>query len=37
MGGEIWVDLHSRLTHVGPYEFEGDVSTQFPNLPQNPA
>lgn len=29
MGGEIWVDLQSRLTHVGTMSFEGDVSTQF--------
>lgn len=35
MGGEIWVDLHSRLNHMGPMIFEGDLSTQFPNLPLN--
>jgi hypothetical protein len=29
MGGEIWVDLQSRLTHVGAYAFEGDVSSLF--------
>jgi hypothetical protein len=33
MGGEIWVDLHSKLTHLGMMAFEGDVATQFPNLP----
>ena len=29
MGGEIWVDLQSRLLHVGPSVFDGDLSTQF--------
>lgn len=29
MGGEIWADLQSRLTHVGTVSFEGDISTQF--------
>jgi hypothetical protein len=29
MGGEIWVDLESRLTHVGPVSFNGNVATQF--------
>lgn len=29
MGGEIWVDLASRLTHVGPTEFHGDLSASF--------
>jgi len=29
MGGEIWADLRSRLTHVGTVSFEGDISTQF--------
>jgi hypothetical protein len=33
MGGEIWVDLKSRLNHMGPVIFQGDLSTQFPNLP----
>ena len=33
MGGEIWVDLHSKLTHVGAIAFDGDVATQFPKLP----
>lgn len=28
MGGEIWVDLQSRLGHVGPMVFEGDLSSQ---------
>jgi hypothetical protein len=29
MGGEIWADLESRLDHVGPTTFHGDVATQF--------
>jgi hypothetical protein len=29
LGGEIWVDLSSRLTHVGPMAFAGDLATQF--------
>jgi hypothetical protein len=29
MGGEIWADLQSRLNHVGPTTFHGDVATQF--------
>ncbi len=29
MGGEIWADLNSRLTHVGPMAFCGDLSSQF--------
>jgi len=29
MGGEIWADLESRLTHVGSFSFRGDVWTQF--------
>lgn len=29
MGGEIWADLQSRLTHVGTINFRGDTSTQF--------
>jgi hypothetical protein len=28
MGGEIWVDLKSRLTHLGSVDFSGDLSTQ---------
>jgi hypothetical protein len=30
MGGEIWADLQSRLTHTGPISLVGDASTQFP-------
>jgi hypothetical protein len=29
MGGEIWADLASRLSHTGPLTFSGDVATQF--------
>jgi len=29
MGGEIWADLKSKLTHVGPMAFYGDLSSQF--------
>ena len=29
LGGEIWVDLQSRLTHVGPIAFNGNAATQF--------
>jgi hypothetical protein len=29
MGGEIWADLKSRLTHVGAFSFDGDLATQF--------
>jgi hypothetical protein len=29
MGGTIWVDLASQLTHVGPTEFHGDLSASF--------
>jgi hypothetical protein len=29
MGGEIWADLNSKLDHVGPMTFCGDLSLQF--------
>ena len=29
MGGEIWVDLNSRLTHTGTMSFKGNAATQF--------
>jgi hypothetical protein len=29
MGGEIWADLASKLNHVGPMTFCGDLSSQF--------
>jgi hypothetical protein len=34
IGGEIWADLNSRLSHVGPMAFVGDLSSQFaPSAP----
>jgi hypothetical protein len=33
MGGEIWADLQSRLSHVGPMTFHGDLSSQFSGEP----
>lgn len=29
IGGEIWADLNSKLDHVGPMTFHGDLSSQF--------
>ena len=29
IGGEIWADLESRLDHVGPSVFHGEISSQF--------
>jgi hypothetical protein len=29
IGGEIWADLDSKLGHVGPMTFNGDLSSQF--------
>jgi hypothetical protein len=29
IGGEIWVDTQSKLTHTGAVAFEGDLATQF--------
>jgi hypothetical protein len=29
LGGEIWADLNSKLSHVGPMAFYGDWSSQF--------
>jgi hypothetical protein len=33
IGGEIWADLQSRLDHVGPSVFRGEVASQFGSLP----
>ena len=33
MGGEIWADLESRLDHVGPSVFHGDIASQFAVAP----
>jgi hypothetical protein len=29
LGGEIWADLNSKLSHVGPLAFNGDLASQF--------
>ena len=29
LGGEIWLDLRSRLTHVGPDAFRGDTAARY--------
>jgi hypothetical protein len=29
IGGEIWIDTQSKLTHTGPVTFGGDLSSQF--------
>ena len=28
LGGEIWLDVHSQLTHLGAYAFAGDLGVQ---------
>jgi hypothetical protein len=33
IGGEIWADLDSRLDHVGPSVFHGDIASQFACAP----
>ena len=33
IGGEIWADLNSRLDHVGPSVFHGDIASQFASAP----
>jgi hypothetical protein len=32
IGGEIWMDAASKLTHTGPYEFFGDHASRFSGL-----
>ena len=32
LGGEIWIDLRSKLTHVGPYAFKGDSTARYAPL-----
>lgn len=32
IGGEIWIDVTSKLTHSGPYEFVGDCASRFHGL-----
>ena len=29
LGGEIWLDVESKLTHIGPTAYAGDFATQF--------
>lgn len=33
LGGEIWIDASSKLTHYGPVPFVGDFATQFTATP----
>jgi len=36
LGGEIWLDVRSRLSHAGGYTFEGDLAMQLrPNEPED--
>jgi hypothetical protein len=37
IGGEIWADLNSKLNHVGPMTFCGDLSSQFAAAPSTPS
>ena len=30
LGGEVWLDMQSRLMHIGPHEFMGDASLRLP-------
>ena len=32
LGGEIWLDLRSRLSHTGPQRFNGDCSLRYASL-----
>jgi hypothetical protein len=32
LGGQIWVDLESKLLHVGPFPFQGDTTARFRGL-----
>jgi hypothetical protein len=36
IGGEIWIDVASKLTHSGPYEFVGDHAARFYGLTPRP-
>jgi hypothetical protein len=33
MGGEIWVDIDSRLNHAGSMTFHGDYAASFDQMP----
>jgi hypothetical protein len=35
LGGEIWLDLESRLTHTGTSSYEGDCAGRYATLPQS--
>jgi hypothetical protein len=35
IGGEIWIDIASKLTHTGPYEFVGDHASRLNGLAQH--
>jgi hypothetical protein len=30
LGGKIWLDTESRLSHIGPFDFNGDAKVRFP-------
>ncbi len=32
LGGDIWLDLKSKLTHVGPDHFKGDATLRYRNI-----
>jgi hypothetical protein len=34
MGGEIWADLHSKLTHIGRFEYRGDLMSTLAAAPK---
>jgi hypothetical protein len=36
LGGEIWVDTQSKLTHTGSIDLSGDLATQFDRHPPSP-
>jgi hypothetical protein len=36
IGGEIWIDTASKLTHCGPYQFVGDHASRFAGITQRP-
>lgn len=36
IGGEIWLDLNSRLTHTGPHSFHGNAAPHFANITRAP-